>query len=271
MTRDRAPASARATGGLSEAIAAATRQAAALGRTEHRPWPLPPGLWIMGQTWEDLLFAHWALPPDALRRHVPPVLPLDTFERRAWLGITPFRLRHLRLRATLPLPRVSSFPELNVRTYVTLDGKPGVFFFSLDAGSALAVRAARTLYRLPYRDARMSVIEAPAGIEYTSRRTERGYPPAEFKAFYGGEGEARESAPGSLEHFLTERYCLYTVDRGGVFRAEIHHEPWRLRPGRAAIELNTMWPPGPRLPADEPLLHLAERIDVLVWPLEAVS
>ena len=115
----------------------------------HRPWPMPGRSWVMAQTWTDLLFAHWSVAPATLERAVPTQLPLDTFDGRAWIGITPFAVRNTRLRPTLPVPFVSAFPELNVRTYVTVGGKPGIFFFSLDADSMLAVAAARRAYRLP--------------------------------------------------------------------------------------------------------------------------
>ena len=137
-------------------LAAAVRQASTLQEVEHRPWPHPERTWVMAQTWEDLLFAHWRLPQERLQELVPG-LPVDTFDGDAWLGITPFVVTNLRAVGTPPAPGISTFPELNVRTYVTVDEKPGIYFFSLDAGSRLAVEAARRLYRLPYFRARMSV------------------------------------------------------------------------------------------------------------------
>lgn len=222
----------------------------------------------MGQTWDDLLFAHWRLPAEMLRSHLPPGLRLDTFDGSAWLGITPFVLNALRLRGLPPLPGVSSFPELNVRTYVTAEAKPGIWFFSLDAASILAVRAARLTYRLPYVLARMSAVHRGGTVEYASVR--RGEPSV-FRARYRPTGTAFEASSGSLEHFLTERYCLYAADRGTLYRAEIHHPPWSLRTAEAEIELNTMPPDGIELPADAPLLHLASRQDVVIWPLNEVA
>jgi uncharacterized protein len=137
-------------------LGTAARQAESLRQTDHRPWPLPDRPWLMGQTWEDLLFAHWRVPADELRRLLPRALELDTFADEAWLGITPFRLTGLRARGTVPLPRVSTFLELNVRTYVTVEGKGGIWFFSLDATSALAVAGARRAYHLPYFPTRAS-------------------------------------------------------------------------------------------------------------------
>jgi uncharacterized protein YqjF (DUF2071 family) len=231
-----------------------TRQREGLAVREHRPWPLPGGPWVMGQTWERLLFAHWRVDPDVLRRAVPPELALDLADGEAWLGITPFEVRGLRLRGMPPLPALSRFPELNVRTYVTLDGRPGIWFFSLDAGSRAAVAAARATYRLPYFHADMTI--APAG-DSTAYRSDRGA--ARFAARYRGGGPAS----GTLARWLTERYCLYTVDRGRVLRAEIHHPPWPLQTAEAEIERNTMT--DVELPG-APLLHYAARQDVVIWP-----
>jgi uncharacterized protein YqjF (DUF2071 family) len=242
------------------------RQAAALDETAHRPWPVPSGPWTLAQSWEDLLFAHWRVEAEQVRKLVPPALELEEHEGSAWLGITPFVLTGFRLRGTLPLPRVSTFPELNVRTYVTAGGKPGIWFFSLDAASLVAVEAARRAYKLPYFQARMEAARRGGAIAYSSARREAARPFC-FEATYGGEGDPAVPAPGSLEHFLTERYCLYAQDETGLRRAEIHHGPWRIRPAAVSLELNTMPPEGIDVQG-EPLYHLAERQDVLIWPLE---
>ncbi|HET6549278.1 MAG TPA: DUF2071 domain-containing protein [Solirubrobacter sp.] len=234
-------------------------QARATRAVAHRPWPLPDRPWLMGQTWEDLLFMHWRVPEAELRRVVPEQLPIDAFDGGAWLGVTPFEVRALRLRRLPPLAR---FPELNVRTYATVGGRAGIFFFSLDAARRDAVLGARLAYRLPYFHARMAIAREQGTIRYRSRR-----PGAEFAAAYEPCGAARAPAPGSLEHFLTERYCLYTVDRGRVLRADIHHAPWPLQPARADVAVNTMAPVALR---GEPLLHFARRQDVVIWPLSAV-
>lgn len=227
----------------------------------------------MGQTWEDLLFAHWPVAPLPLQRLLPPGLPLDTFDGAGWVGITPFRLSRLRLRALPALPGASSFPEINVRTYVRLGGKPGVFFLSLDAGSALAVAAARRFYRLPYFRARFSVETREGGILYANRRTHPGAPAADFHVQYDPTGKVTLAPEGSLAWWLTERYCLYAVDRRGrLHRAEIHHAPWPLQPARAAIQRNTMASAaGVELPDSPPLLHFARHLDVWVWPLRRAA
>jgi len=236
--------------------------------TAHRPWPLPNGPWIMAQRWSNLLFAHWPVDVGALRDIVPSSLPLETFDGTAWLSIVPFYLSHLRPRWLPALPWVSEFPELNVRTYVTLGGKPGVFFFSLDAGSALAVAGARATYHLPYFNARMSTnVGANGAVHYRSQRTDRRGRPAELAARYRPTGSVSLSMPGTLDHWLTERYCLYAVDRASrIYRAEIHHRPWPLQPAEAGIDVNTMAAASDiRLPAVAPRLSFAERLDVVVW------
>lgn len=240
----------------------------------HRPWPLPRGPWIMAQRWHDLLFAHWPVPVAALRPIVPAPLQIDTWDGQAWIGVVPFRMTGVRPRGVPPLPWLSAFPELNVRTYVT-DGdgptaKPGVFFFSLDAANWLAAAAARWLYQLPYYHARMALRCAGDVVEYRSYRVD--IPPADLRARYRPTGPIQPFAPGSLDRWLTERYCLYTLEaRGRIYRAEIHHAPWPLQPAEAEFEVNTMVAPlGVALPPAPPLLHFARRQDVIVWPLQLV-
>lgn len=247
-------------------LQAPARQASSLEETEHRPWPLPGGSWVMGQTWDDLLFAHWRVDSGPMRALVPAPLEVQEHDGSAWIGITPFVVTGLRARGTLPLPLVSSFRELSVRTYVTHGGKPGVWFFSLDASSQLAVEAARRLYRLPYFHARISLERRGGRIVYESVRHEG----KAFSASYAATGDVGHAQPGSLEEFLTERYCLYAEGGSGLYRAEIHHRPWALQRAEAEVDLNTMAPEGVALEGD-PILHFSARQDVLIWPLSAVA
>ena len=248
------------------------RQVATLDEVAHRPWPLPDGSYVMGQTWDDLLFAHWRLPPSALRDFVPRGLTLDTFDGDAWLGITPFRLRGFRVRALPPLPVFSNFLELNVRTYVTAGEKPGILFFSLDVSRSYAAAGARRFYKLPYFVARMSASDRGGWVDYASRRVGGAEGEFEFRGRYRPTGEVFNAEPGTLEYFLAERYCLYTTDEGGqLHRAEIHHPPWPLQVAEAEIVRNTMPPPGVHLPDAEPLLHFARRQDVVIWRLAPVG
>jgi uncharacterized protein YqjF (DUF2071 family) len=244
------------------------RQRAALRETAHRPWPLPARPWLMGQTWYHLLFAHWAVAPDVLRPLIPHPLELDQRDGQAWLGITPFHVAGLRPRGAPPLPWLSRFPELNVRTYVDYGGRPGIYFFSLDAGRVAAVMAARRGYRLPYFHARMTVGRTGSTLKYESTRIDSSGRPAELRVRYRPCGARLAIDDGSLERWLAERYCLYVVDEGGrALRGEIHHSPWPLQPASATFELNTMAAPlGIRLDS-APLLHYSIRQDVLIWPL----
>lgn len=226
----------------------------------------------MAQTWSDLLFAHWPVPVEALRPLLPADLPLDTFDGAAWLGVVPFRMSGVHPRHLPPLPWVSAFPELNVRTYVTRDDRPGVYFFSLDAGNRVAVALARRLFLLPYFHASMLAARGHA-IAYLSERSHRGAPPARFVASYAPSGSAAIATPGSLAHFLTARYCLYAHDGAGrLYRAEIDHAPWPLQPATATIAANTMTAAiGIALPDEPPLLAFARRLEVHVWPLRPVG
>lgn len=243
----------------------------------HRPWPLPPGRWTMTQTWSDLLFAHWPVPVEVLRPLIPDSLEIDTFEGVAWLGVVPFQMSGVRPRLLPPVPGLSDFPELNVRTYVVPregpTGKPGVWFFSLEAASRIAVKIARSTFHLPYFHAAMRIDRAPGQFTYSSRRTHRGAPPAEFEGAYAPIGEVRLAAAGTLDHWLTERYALYSVDgRGRLCMGEIHHAPWPLQPAWADITTNTMAAAaGITLPPQPPLLHFAKRLDVAVWNLRCLE
>ena len=222
----------------------------------------------MGQTWEDLLFAHWRVPEDIVRPHLPASLAVDLYGGSAWLGVTPFRLTNFRLRGMLPIPGLNSFLELNVRTYVVAGDRPGIWFFSLDASSQLAVDLARRTYKLPYFRARMSMTRRSDAIDYECARVAE--PGRVFSGSYRPAGAAVAPADGSLESFLTERYCLYTTDEAGVlYRAEIHHEPWALQPAEAEIGLVSIVPV--ELSDEPPLCHYSHRQDVVIWPLEAVT
>ena len=238
----------------------------------HRPWPLPAGPWGMAQIWHDLLFAHWPVSAAALRPLVPAPLAIDEFDGSAWLAVVPFRMSGVRLRGTPALPWLSAFAELNVRTYVLYGGKPGVWFFSLDAANPLAVSIARAWFHLPYFRARMKCEERGGSIAYESQRTHAGAPAAALHCRYRPVGSPFSPQPGSLEHFLTERYCLYAVDGSGrLIRGEIHHPPWALQRAEAEFECNTMAEPLGVPLRDQPLLHFAKRQDVVVWPPQRLA
>lgn len=230
----------------------------------ERPWPPPDRPWSQAQSWVDVAFLHWRVEHRELQRLVPESVELQTFDGSAWIGIVPFLLTGLRVRGLPPLPGVSTFPELNVRTYVTHDAKPGVWFFSLDAGSTLAVEAAKRFYKLPYVRARMRYEREADEVQYESARAG-----AAFSASYRGAGDLFHAVPGSLEEFLVERYCLYTEDGGRLYCADVHHPPWELQRGVARVDLNTMAPLP--LPDDEPHVLFSPRQDVVVWSLDELA
>jgi len=219
----------------------------------------------MKQLWHDLLFAHWPLLPTALRPLIPAQLVLDTYDGHCWVGVVPFSMSGIRARGLPPLPGLSRFPELNVRTYVTFAGRPGVYFFSLDAGNRPAVWAARKFYHLPYFYATMTSQQREGVIHYYSRREAAD---VEFRGHYRPTSEVRARDKSSLEHWLTERYCLYTTRGEQVYRCDIHHPPWPLQDAEAEIEINTVaGADDVFLPATRPLLHFSRRQEVLIWPL----
>jgi uncharacterized protein YqjF (DUF2071 family) len=222
----------------------------------------------MAQRWSNLLFAHWPVKTENIRALVPSSLPLDLRDGAAWVTIAPFCVSHLHARGIPPIPFTSTFPELNVRTYVTLGGKPGVYFFSLDAGNAAAVLGARTLYHLPYMNAEMSIDEQGDGwIEYRSHRTDNRAPAADLAARYRPVGEPAHAEPGSLDYWLSARYCLYAVDStGAVYRADIHHKPWPLQDAVVEFGVNTMAEAaGIVLEPQAARLSFAKKLDVVVW------
>lgn len=250
-----------------------TKYADTLQYTEHRPFALEQSPWVLNQSWCNLLFAHWPVPVDAIRALVPPQLELDLFEDQAYIAVVPFEMREVSPRLLPSLPWLSYFPELNVRTYVKYKGRPGVYFFSLDAGNPVAVWIACNFYHLPYFDATMAcqktvVLDQPQ-FSYKSLRTTGSN--VELDITYGPTGPVYQSKPGSLEHFLTERYCLFTVFSGTVYRGDIHHKPWPLQPAMAQWHINTMTSPLGLELKGEPILHFVENIDTVEWPIKPLE
>lgn len=238
-----------------------------LSQIEHRPFPLPDAPWVMRQSWRNLLFAHWPVAASALRDALPSCLEIDTFEGSAWVAVVPFSMNEVCPRFVSPMPWISDFLELNVRTYVSHNGIRGVFFFSLDCSNPLAVRVARSFFHLPYYDAEMSLEASGSEIRYHSVRHATA---EEFKVNYAPVGGLLQTSADSIEHFLTERYCLYTTDSAGKLKqGVIHHLPWPLQKAEAEIFRNTMISSrlGFSLPDTEPLLHFSKSIDTVEWML----
>jgi uncharacterized protein YqjF (DUF2071 family) len=222
----------------------------------------------MHQHWGSLLFMHWAVPANMLCPLIPDPLAIDTYDGLAWIGITPFTMWGVRPAFTPPLPSLSESHELNVRTYVHLDGVPGVWFFSLDANNAVAALGARVAFHLPYFNARMSLERRDRTIYFSSRRAHRRVAPAEFEAVWTVGEKLPQCEPGSLEFFLIERYCLYSARGGKLYRVRILHRPWPVHAARLLSCRSTMIE-AQGLPSPEggPLLHQqGEPLKVRVWP-----
>jgi uncharacterized protein YqjF (DUF2071 family) len=227
----------------------------------------------MHQRWHDLLFAHWPVPADDLNALMPATLPVDTFDGQAWVAVVPFRMSGVRLRGVPPVPLTSALLELNVRTYVTINDEPGVYFFSLDAENRLAVEVARSWFKLPYFNAGMTLQRRGGWIHYASHRTDNRGRPALFSGRYRPTGEPLITEPGTLEYWLTERYALYTTDGDGrIYRGRIHHPRWPLQPAEAVFTHNTVAQShGITLPDTPPLLHFSESIAITAGAIQRVG
>jgi uncharacterized protein YqjF (DUF2071 family) len=256
----------------------------------------PNGFPLMHQNWGKLLFMHWAIDEKLLAPLIPSQLSIDTFDGSAWIGEIPFTMWGIRASFLPPIPGASAFHELNVRTYVHLNGVPGVWFFSLDAANSLAVWGARNFYHLPYFNADMSLTQEGNTLEYSSKRRDsltygdlfareasqvpgianperfRNLPRAELNTTWTTGEPLPQSLPGSIEFFLTERYCLYSYYRSQLYRSRIFHEPWPLQRATLDSRQSTMIESlGIAESREDPLLHYAEEIAVDIWPLKRVS
>ena len=200
----------------------------------------PSGWPIMYQHWGKLLFLHWSVPAESLRPLIPDPLVIDTFDGAAWIGITPFTMWGMRPAFLPPISFLSESHELNVRTYVYLDGVPGIWFFSLDASNPIATLGARITFHLPYFNARMSLERRDRALRFASRRSHPHATPAEFEAAWTVGDRLPPSEPGSLEFFLTERDALYSAWGDALYRARIFHWPWPLHEAHLLSFQSTM-------------------------------
>jgi uncharacterized protein len=214
--------------------------------------------WLLAQRWDDLLFAHWRADPRDLRRRLPAGVEPAVCDGSAWMSIVAFVMRETRPAGAPVAAALRPIPELNVRTYVRVGDVPGVWFLSLDASSPVFATGGRALYGLPYRLAHMAAATDGDRVHYVSTRTG-----AAFSASYGPAAPPEGAAAGSLEHFLVERYRLFAERRGRLITAEVAHEPWRLQPAAARIDLNRMAPPGLSFDG-APLLHFSRSLDARI-------
>lgn len=234
----------------------------------------PDGRAVMRQRWSELLFLHWPVPLEALRPGIPAALDIDTHEGTAYVGLVPFTMSGIRPRWGPPVPGLSSFHEVNVRTYVHFEGRdPGVWFFSLDASSRLAVLVARSTYHLPYHFAGMSLARSPDGV--VRYRSERRWPrprPASCAMAYGPNGPVAPAAPGTLDQFLAERYVLYAEHQGRLYRGRVHHAPYPLQAAQVSgLEESLVAAAGVDRGSGAPLAHYAKGVSVELYALEVAS
>ncbi|HZT41517.1 MAG TPA: DUF2071 domain-containing protein [Chthonomonadaceae bacterium] len=243
------------------------------------PTRLPADRTVMYQRWAHLLFLHWAVPSEILQKLLPPGLDLDTFEGLAYVGLVPFTMTGVRPVGVPALPRLSAFHETNVRTYVHRQGRdPGVWFFSLDAANALAVHVARALWKLPYHFARMQLTFASETGSVTPKmyyRTERLWPgplPAACTVSYTPTRTPAPATVGTLEHFLIERYILYSTANGRLYQGRVHHASYPVQSAHVHMLDETMLAAaGIARPDAGPLVHYASEVRVRIYPLHALT
>jgi len=244
-----------------------------LDHTHHRPFALPEAPWVMHQAWNDFLFMHWPVAVEQVRAVVPEPLELHLHEGTAYIGIIPFHMTDVRPRGTFNVPGVSAFPELNVRTYVIVNGEPGVYFLSLEASHRIAVETARLTYNLPYYKATMKWSRTDGTVHYHSVRTDGRGPSAELQGTYTPVGDYYYVQKGGLKHWLSERYRLYTVNRAGdILTTDVHHLPWPMRDVEVDFPTNTMAEShGISLPDSPPIVHYSPGVDVLIWAPRSIG
>lgn len=236
----------------------------------HRPWPLPSKKWIMRQTWSNLLFLHWPIPPETLRPHIPSSLQIDTFDRSAWLGVVVFVMEGIYPRGLSSVSLTPKFSEVNVRTYVQCDGKPGVYFMSLDVDDWASYTIAKRWYRLSYHPAQISIQKEGQTFHYESIRKGKTNTPITCKGTYTPLSDVYFPEKGTLDHWLTERYCLYSTDnKANIYCGEIHHRPWPLQKAETEICMNTLFSPfNFDLTGIKPISHFSKGIDTLIWNIQ---
>ena len=240
-----------------------------INSTTHRDSPLPKEPWFMTQKWNDLLFIHLPVAKKLLDRKIPAGLELDTFEGTAWISILPFKVSHMHLRKIPPLPYLTSFLEVNVRTYVKRKGISGVYFFSLDANNLTGVLGAR-IVSLPYFYAKMNMVKKTDTIYFESLR--KGSSTASFEGFYKPISKAYYPEPASLNHWLIERYFLWSYRNNSLFQGNIHHKQWKIQDAEVTIEKQNMLPDFPEnILVGNPIFHYADAKRVLIWPIKKVK
>jgi uncharacterized protein len=254
-----------------EHAAPTEREAADRAGSERRAVSAAPRAVVGYQRWDDLLMLHWEVAPDALRPLVPEPLELDLFGGRAFVSLTPFTMIGARLRGLPPLPLIGQFHELNLRTYVSVDGVPGLWFLSLDAASAPAAAIARATLGLPYFRARMERGTQGRAHEFRSVRLLPSRASASFAARWS-VGAIVPDPPGSLSGFLAERYALYSRHGGRTLRVRVRHPRWVLHETALEhVEQDVTRAAGLAVPGPPLLSRFSRGVDVEVFAPEVLG
>ncbi|MEA2720994.1 MAG: uncharacterized protein QOJ39_2858 [Candidatus Eremiobacteraeota bacterium] len=229
--------------------------------------------WRIAMDWVDAVFLHWPVPAGSLRSRIPAGLELDTFDGAAWVSIVAFHIVRAHHRGVPPALAWRSFPEINVRTYVRDGERAGVWFFSLDAGSRVAVELGRRVLHLPYCRASIASAFEPGRMSYHLERTDARAPAGCFIAHAAYAGDARTAAPGTLEHWLVERYCFFTVNRRGrTLRGDVAHDPWPLRDATVRVNENSLLEAAGIAPSTSAAIaHVSSGVATRAWPLQTAA
>lgn len=233
----------------------------------HRSSPLPSKNWVMKHTWSNLLFLHWPIHPSKLRPYIPSPLQIDTYDGFAWLGVVVFVIEGIYLRGLSNISLVPIIQEVNVRTYVRYGEKTGVYFLSLDANHWSTYTIAKHWYRLFYHPAKISIQDKENIFHIESIRKGKAETPIMLKGMYTPLAAEYIPKVGMVDHWVTERYCLYSTRNGkDIYCAKIHHRPWVLQQAEFEIETNTLFMPFYMdLRGAKPIAHFSKGVDALIW------
>jgi len=241
-------------------------------RTDHLPFPMPERKHSLGQNWVNLTFMHWEVDPELLRKYVPEDLEIELFDGKAYVGTIPFRMEKVRPRNLPSISFISNFPEFNIRTYVSKNGKSGVFFLTLDAQSQVTCMYAPLAYGLPYRYAKCEhYANDNGGYIWKSERKSDG---VKLEGETTTKGSLVKAKKGSLEEFLFERYCLYVSKKNLTYIAYTCHEPWEYQEAEVKIKVNSLtdsYGLGIENPLNPDLVHFSKGVEVLTWNLESTE
>lgn len=234
----------------------------AFSEVHRRPFPLPMLPWVMTQEWNHLLMLHWPVSRLLLEPFVPKPLTVDTYENNAWISFILFKVTNMRFRGLPKIPYLHTFNEINIRTYVTYKGNRGVYFFSLSVNKWLNALAPKLLL-FPYYYKKIALQQDEVFHFSLKGQNEK------FDCSYSSASDLFITSPGSLDYWLLERYCFWTVKRKWLFRGDIHHEQWRVNEAKVSIRDNSLARFLPRsIFQDKPRTHFTERKQVFIWPIQ---